>query len=111
VNDLEEVNVRNVADPEQIQRAGKKVKRDREDQLNDIRSLLNTDYGRRFLWRYVTKCRVFQSVWDPGVAMHYNEGQRNVGLSMLADITEADPTALVSMMEEAKKFNWNVRFD
>lgn len=76
--------------------------RAREDELADVRAVLATPQGRRMVWRLITHCRVFQSIWRPSAEIHYLEGARNVGLYVLGEITEAQPDALLQMMQENK---------
>lgn len=95
--------VKNAADPEQIEEAGLKIKYNRKTELDDIRRVLESDYGRRFIWRYLGVCRVFESSWSPSAAIHFYEGQRDIGLKLMADITEANDEALILMMRESKK--------
>lgn len=92
--------VRNAADPEQVKEAGQKEKHGRNKELDDIYWVLSTRQGRRFFLRYMTFCGVFRSSWDPSARIHFNEGQRNVGLMMLADLNESDPSAYEKMKRE-----------
>lgn len=95
--------VKNAADPEQIEEASLKIRHNRKLELDDIRRVLESDYGRRFVWRYLGICRVFESSWSPSAAIHFYEGQRDIGLKLIADITESNDEALILMMRESKK--------
>ncbi len=97
----EEAIVGNVADSEQIKKGKKKERRKRQDQLNDIRQLLRTEFGKRFLWRYLSKCRIFETLQGPLPDIHYHEGYRQVGWDLMHDIIEANPSALIEMMVAA----------
>lgn len=103
----ENVPVENVADEEQIKAAKKKERRKNQQQREDVKSILATEFGRRFLWRYMALCNVFSSLRGPLPDLHYQEGFRQVGLNIMGDIIEANPDALVQMMvaanEEGKK--------
>lgn len=95
--------VRNAADPEQV-KAGKREENHRvTEELEDLRQVLETGYGRRVLWGLLEWCGVFESSWAPSAAIHYNEGRRAVGLKIMADITQADSEALLDMMRENQK--------
>lgn len=96
-------NVKNAADAEQVKEAEKKVKWTRERELEDIRFILQTSQGRRFVWRYLTLCGVFETSFTGSSETFFKEGQRNVGLKLLADINDAEAEAFVVMMREAKK--------
>lgn len=88
-----------------------KVARAREDEalqrlteVEQLRQLMQIEPLRDFLWRALTHCRVFGSVWDANYGkMSFNEGGRNVGLWLLAEISEADPDALLQMQLKANR--------
>jgi len=90
--------VKDSSNRDQVRDAQRKVRFKREDELNDIRDLLTLPSGQRFLWRYLEVCGVFRSSWSPSAEIHFNEGRRDIGLRILADITEADPKALITLM-------------
>lgn len=95
--------VANAADETQVKKAGKKAKFEREKEVHDIRYVLAEEPGRRFLWRYLEACGVYKSSFTGSSETFFLEGQRSIGLKLLADITEASPDAYVKMMAEAKK--------
>ncbi len=96
-------NVGNTADPEQVKKATKKEKREHEEAIQDIKRLLATDFGKRFIWRYLEKCNVFYTLQGPVPNIHYEEGYRQVGLDMMNEIIEVDPGTLILMMSDAMK--------
>lgn len=57
--------------------------------LNDLRSVLRTDPGRRVLYRILKYCHLFSLSYGTG-AVDFLEGQRSVGLKLLADIEAID---------------------
>ncbi|MCE4056303.1 Bbp19 family protein [Pseudomonas sp. Au-Pse12] len=70
----------------------------RAQEIADFRWLMNDPRGRRFMWRSMGRCRVFQpSIGPTDAATNFNEGQRNVGLFLLGEINELCP-ALFSVM-------------
>lgn len=95
--------VQNAADESQVKNAGTKEKRQREKDLDDVRNVLTTLPGRRLLWRYLSECGVFRTSWHPSALIHFNEGKRDMGLKILADITDADENFLLQMMKENKE--------
>lgn len=100
--------VRNGADDRQVQDGGRREKSIRERELEDVRAILASPQGRRFMWRYLAICGVFRSSWTPSAEIHFNEGRRDIGLHLLADVNDADPEAYVRMMQEAKRDQENV---
>ena len=94
--------VRNAADKKQVRHAKRKQESKEERQLNDVRYILNDERGRRFLWRYLNLCGVFRSSFTGNFETYFNEGERNVGLKMLADVNEAAPEVYAVMVKEAR---------
>src|SRR3990167_60975 len=91
--------VRNAADPEQVREAGKTQQTKRQGELEDLRAVLATPHGRRLLWRLLSHCGAFESVWHPSALIHYNAGKQDVGHFLIGEITEAQPQALVEMIQ------------
>lgn len=79
------------------------ARREREAQINDMRAVLATAQGRRFLWWMMGKVGTYSASYAPGdaLASAFNEGQRNVGIMLEAEIGAADPEALIVMQTEA----------
>lgn len=102
INHQQKSAVKNAADVEQVKHAKEKQVSRREREINDMAFILNTAQGRRLLWRYLEICGVFKSSFTGSSETFYLEGQRNVGLKILADITETSPEAYMLMMKEAK---------
>jgi hypothetical protein len=93
----------NAADPSQVKEAAKKMKKGDDRHKDDVRRLLALDYGRRILWQLMSRCGVFKADCPINSGeLYFKEGQRNVGLMILTDITQADPDAYLQMMKEAK---------
>lgn len=98
------VIVSNAADEGQVKEASVKVKKGRNQEIQDIAFILNDKRGRRFFWRYLSTCGVFKSSADnSGSWTYFNEGRRNVGLQLLSDMDEAAPEAYSLMLKESKE--------
>lgn len=95
--------VGNAADPEQVKEAEQKEKRGRDLELDDMATILSMPQGRRFIWRYLEACGVFRTSFTGDNATFYNEGQRNVGLRLLADVNEAAPESYALMLQESRR--------
>lgn len=95
--------VRNAADRKQVGFAEKREKNDREFELEDLREVLKTAAGRRFVWRLLGKFKWGQAVFDqdPG-QMAFNAGIQNAGNFLVSEITEADDQQLLVMMQESQ---------
>lgn len=95
--------VGNAADEKQVKEATEKAELIREQELNDLRWVCSHPQGRRFLWRLLSKCKVFGTIWDNSAKIHYNSGQQDIGHFIMAELAEADEEILFQMMKEAKE--------
>lgn len=92
--------VRNAADPKQVKKAKQKEATARDIELNDIRTILRSKEGRRFMWRLMGHCGVYKTSFTGNSHTFFNEGQRNIGLFLNAEIGEASPEAMIEMIKE-----------
>jgi hypothetical protein len=100
--------VKNAASEKQVKKAEKVEVSKRDQQLNDLRSVLNTPSGRRVIWRFLEKCRVFNTIWEASAKIHYNSGQQDIGHYIMSEIVDADERFLLEMMKENKKETMHV---
>jgi hypothetical protein len=68
---------------------------------DDLRAVLATLAGRRYLFRLVERCGVFSPVFNPnGSTMTHAEGRRSVGIDLMHDFQRADPGAWVGAYQD-----------
>jgi hypothetical protein len=90
----DEINAKNKESRQEAQR-----RRDRE--IEDLRTLIKRPEGRRVLWRILETCGVFKASFSlNSVQTGFNEGKRDVGLVLLADLNEADTHVFAQMQSE-----------
>ncbi len=76
----------------------------RQQEINDIRTVLSNISGRRFVWRLLETCRTFNTIFSRETSvMSYNSGQQDVGHFVMSEIAEADENLLLKLMRENKK--------
>lgn len=75
----------------------------RRRELADVALVLSSIEGRRHYWRMLTTCGIFMSSFTGNNTTFYNEGMRNIGLILLADMNEADPEAYLKCITESKQ--------
>jgi len=102
-NYQKEPTVKNAADDKQVRGAVRDEKNRREQELNDVRNVLNSAFGRRFVWRLLEFSGIYKTSFTGNSHTFFNEGMRNIGLSIMTDINEACPEQLITMMKEAKE--------
>lgn len=75
---------------------------ERRKELSDLRSVMWTAEGRRFMFRLIhKKCRVLSSTHSQCHAdAAFLDGSRNVGLGLLADIDQACRELHILMLKE-----------
>lgn len=72
----------------------------------DYQATFGTETGRRVLWDLLARCHVFQSSYRPKSQADetiFREGERNVGLQIMAMMQIEDMDKLQEYAEEAEK--------
>ena len=76
-------------------------KRKRQKEISDVKRILKTPEGRRYVWRLMSECGVFRSSFQLNSNQTaFNEGKRDMGLGILSEVIEADSTAYAKMQNE-----------
>lgn len=97
-----------LADRSAVKEKSRKVESRAQRDIDDLASILSDIRGRRFIRRYIEECGVFKTSFNnSGSVTAFNEGARNIGLKLWAEVIEADPDAVVLMQAEFKKENQN----
>lgn len=99
-NQQQQPFVKNAASKKQVDSAEAKERRQRDGELQDLRVVMSTGEGRRFMWRLMAKCRAFTSIHENSAKIHYNSGQQDLGFFLLNEIDEADPEMFFKMRNE-----------
>lgn len=94
--------VKNAADVEQVREAEHREKREKIISIEDMRYVLGSEQGRRVMWKLLSHCNVFKSIWHPSAQIHHASGMQDVGHFIMAEIMDADEGALIQMMTESK---------
>ena len=94
------MNTGNASDVRKMDKAA----RARElSKIADLKFLLNLPQFRRYLFGYLSESKTTESVFNENPnLMYFLEGNRNVGLKMLAEVMEANPDSYAQMMRENK---------
>ncbi len=76
---------------------------DRQNEESDIKWLMSSKRGRRFIWRLLEQAGVFRSSFNTNaMAMSFGEGNRNYGLQLLNSIHTLCPELYPTMIKEQK---------
>jgi hypothetical protein len=96
--------VGNANDEKQVRGAERRERDIEKQQGDDIRFLMRNVESRRFLWRLLEHCRVFQDFSHlDAEKMRTMMGVRSVGLFLLGEITQNAPEEYLEM--QAEKYN------
>lgn len=101
----EKVKSYNAADEENVRTRKRKDESIRDRELADLKMVMDSLEGRRFVWRLLDKAGVFRTSFTGNSATFFNEGMRNIGLIVMADLNESCPDKYLQMMTEAKSDN------
>lgn len=61
----------------------------RRQQLEDLRGVMSTSEGRRFMWRLLGETNLFALSYTGNAETYFREGRRSVGLNLFKDLHEA----------------------
>jgi hypothetical protein len=92
----------NAADPAAVDKKRRKAGRVEDRRLTAFKAVMATREGRRYVWWLLDQCGVFRTSFTGNSATFFNEGQRNVGLMLIADINAACPEQYIVMLDEAR---------
>lgn len=73
-----------------------------ERSLSDLRKVLNSAEGRRFIWEILSEAGVFRGSWSSNPhETSYREGKRDIGLFTLNRLLKVSPEIFNQMQKEA----------
>lgn len=88
------------SDPDQVRSRKSKAERARERELADLKLVMMSREGRRFMWRLLARCGIYRISFDGTRRGDFNEGERNIGLWLHAEIAQADVRGYLEMQGE-----------
>lgn len=97
------VLVRNAADPEQVNDANKKIGLRKDQAEDDLRAVLSTPSGRRFIWSIIGQCSIYDTNFISSSESFARQGRQILGNELITRIARADPEAWLLMQREANK--------
>ncbi len=93
-------------DVKQVNKKKTKRKAKRDQELEDLRRVLDIAGGRNFIWRLLQQCGVYHtSFTGEAPETFFNEGKRQMGLWTLEEIFDASPHTYALMQKENRKTN------
>jgi hypothetical protein len=88
--------------PEAGRRAALRERMAAEQARADLQSVMGSEAGRRFMWSLLGDCGMYRASFNnSGSITAFNEGQRDIGLRLVARITQECPEQYLAMQGEA----------
>jgi len=73
----------------------------RNEELEDLRKIVATPEGKRYISRLLVQCNVFGVSLDPnGSRMYWKEGVRSVGVGIMNEIAFISPELLTEILRK-----------
>jgi len=70
----------------------------------DIKWIMSNKRGRRYIWRLITRAGVYKTSFTANSnATAFNEGARNIGLSIISDVYDSAPESFEVMVKENRQ--------
>lgn len=91
-----------VGDPEHVGQRKRDANAREARRLMAFHNFLKTPDGRDWAWAKLEECYIFRTTYTGNAQSYFNEGMRNVGLMILADIVK-QPDLFTLMMKEHGK--------
>ena len=99
-----EAEVQDVGDVSQVKKRRTKAKIRRDREKEEIKQILATPFGRRFLWRVLRECGLWKTFsYDGAHDMAIKSGRRDIGLWLIKEIDEADKNGYMKLIQEDLK--------
>lgn len=90
------------SNPRQVKDAKIRDQLRRENELADVKALMETPVGRRYIWRYIQVCRPMSDPFTGNSETFRNCGLQTIGKMMFAEVLENCPELYMLMAREAK---------
>ncbi len=94
----------NAGDAQQVKKRREKAKKEGLLRETGLKALMGTPEGRMWMWWLLGMCGVYHLSFVPGSAdqTSFNEGARNIGLRLTAEIMRVCPELYSRMQAENK---------
>jgi hypothetical protein len=94
-------SVTNLGDPKDVSKRSKDTLRAAAERREMLRAIMGLRQGRDFINDYLGRCHINAPSFSPdALRMAFLEGERNIGLQLLADVTSAVPELYAQMLKE-----------
>lgn len=100
----DEKKVLDAGDPVQLKEAIKDAKSAEQVKKETVRNFMQVEATRKYIFDLLAACHIYHSPYSKfgSDQTHFNLGEHNIGLRVLADIQSAAPNLYLTMLEENK---------
>ena len=91
------------SNPVDVMDAEQKVKNERDQELADIKAIINSPEGLRFFRRLMEDGMMFTTTWTGNSRGMFLEGHRNLVLKYFGDITEVAPNKIAELLTKEEE--------
>lgn len=95
----------NASNDKDVNKANQREKDEAKQYAEDLRYVMSTEQGRRFMWQTLSKAGLYRTSFTGNSATYFNEGKRALGLELLADVQHHCPQHYIKMHDEAVKLD------
>lgn len=89
------------SDEEEQQRMTTLEKKRMQRDDNDLKGVMGSPSGRRFVWALLAQCGVFAGSYaEQPLGMAFNEGRRSIGLALMGRVLARTPDLFLTMQKE-----------
>jgi hypothetical protein len=94
----------NAGDEEQVAKVARTAKQKDKQADADLKWVMSDARGRRFVWALMARSGIYRNSYlagqGQGEAVAFYEGERNIGLELLARVAKVTPKAYQTMTQE-----------
>lgn len=87
-----------------VRQAEKQAEIDERNRGVILQRIMSDGPGRKWLWDRLAECGIFDSTYYPDAhQLYYRQGERNIGLRLLADVLRFCPELYIQAQREANE--------
>ncbi len=91
---------KNSSDPKQVEDFEQHSLNEEQILTLDYDKLMKLPEFRRFIWRELARAKIYNTTFTGNSATYVNEGRRQIGLELLAELEHHCPGAYAKLMQE-----------
>jgi len=97
---LADKKVYDAGDETQVKEKKTKATLEKEREQEELRQLLEDKKFRKFVWKVLSECGVYQEAFTGNSHTFYNEGKRKIGVWLIAQLISSSPKSYVQLQLE-----------